>query len=690
MNYRYFVLFLLLTFVLIFNGASAQQILFYVNSPGGTPVNSITQGDTLFWQVNCDSGATVYFQIWMDFDASGTVTAGDTRLFQFTITDGDTVGDNGPSDIDGLNGQITSTAGAFGFAPIQWLFIAEENGTRSTGALQINPLPNPPATISGQVSFEDGSDPSHLLVATDFDHPPFWNAVTDANGNYTINLGEPGTYTISVFNTNPLYVFPQPVEVVANGDVSGVDFLIKNPDGIVKGSFFDDLGNLITDRVIGLNIEEVQTFQDVAYYEFDGGEYGFGLAIGDYRINVDDNGLIPDYMVPNSWENPDLEFSIVGGDTIVRDITFFRGDTVIYAMVYVNGAPANQPGQFFVQAWNRQAGWTNAANDTSGLVRLSVNHAFTYDINFDQETIPPGFGSTSGLNFHEVVPGDTVRFYLENFTEKVYIRVSLDPGDPEPNDWQAFQVWAGSPESAVNFLQLSGIGDYELSIPNETLDVGIWNPENYLVKPTRYEGVSPNDTVSFLVNFGNARIIGKLHGLDGVDLQYNGVYARSSGMWPDVYETWQPILPDSSYQLYVCEGTWYVHPPWFDGYQVTPTEVMVDVPETDTTIVVDFTYQNVNAIDDEANIPLKFELSQNYPNPFNPNTTIAFTLPTAEQVRLEVYNVLGQLVAKLVDGRLEAGRHTVVWDANNFPSGLYFYKIKAGQYEDIRKMMLLR
>ncbi len=690
MKFRYMTLFFILTFGLLFNGVLAQQIQFFVGAPGGTPVSSIVQGDTLFWQVPCEVGGTVYFQLWMDFDSSGTVTEGDVRLFKFSITDGDTIGDNGPADVDGANGMITSTASAFGFAPIHWLFIAEENGVRSTGTLKVSPLPNPPATISGRVTFEDGSDPSHLLVATDFDRPPFWNAVTDANGDYTINLGEQGTYQISVFNSNPLYVYPQPVEVNANGNVSGVNFLIRNPDGIVKGTFYDELGSVINDRSIGLNIEDLQTYDEVAYYEFDGPDYGFGLMAGSYRINVDNDGVLPDYMVPPSWSNPAMEFTIGAGDTVVRDITFYRADTAIFAEVFVNGLPASQPGRFEVHVWNSQSGWSMGANDANGMVRLPVNSGFVYDVNFNQETIPPGFGSTSGLNFHNVVPGDTVRFYLENFTEKVYVTIDLDPGDPEPTNWNDFQLWAGRPDNAVNSLLLSGVGVYELFIPNDTLEVGVWKPDNYLVRPSRWENVTPNDSVNFLVNFGNASIVGKLHGLDGVDLQYNGVYGRSAGVWPDVYENWQSIAADSSYQLFVCEGTWYIYPPWFDGYAVEPSEVVLNVPETDTTIVVDFSYTRVSAIDDEANTSLTFELSQNYPNPFNPITTIAFTLPAAERVQLDVYNVLGQHVATLINGRLTAGRHTVVWDANNFPSGLYFYKIRAGKYEEIRKMMLLR
>jgi hypothetical protein len=85
-----------------------------------------------------------------------------------------------------------------------------------------------------------------------------------------------------------------------------------------------------------------------------------------------------------------------------------------------------------------------------------------------------------------------------------------------------------------------------------------------------------------------------------------------------------------------------------------------------------------------------YALRQNYPNPFNPTTTIAFDLPKAGLVRLEVYNILGQQVAMLVNGVMPSGTHQVNFNGANLTSGLYFYKIQAGEYTSIKKMMLLK
>jgi len=89
-------------------------------------------------------------------------------------------------------------------------------------------------------------------------------------------------------------------------------------------------------------------------------------------------------------------------------------------------------------------------------------------------------------------------------------------------------------------------------------------------------------------------------------------------------------------------------------------------------------------------LPKDFAVHQNYPNPFNPVTTIRYDLPTAAKVSLKVYNVLGQEVVTLVDEVQDAGYKTVKWDGSAIASGLYYYRIVAGNFTDVRKMMLVK
>ncbi|UCE24134.1 MAG: T9SS type A sorting domain-containing protein [Candidatus Zixiibacteriota bacterium] len=94
-------------------------------------------------------------------------------------------------------------------------------------------------------------------------------------------------------------------------------------------------------------------------------------------------------------------------------------------------------------------------------------------------------------------------------------------------------------------------------------------------------------------------------------------------------------------------------------------------------------------------LPLEFSVKQNYPNPFNPKTTIQYTIPERAQVRVDIYNVLGQRVVRLVDKVQPAGEHSVVWDGTDeggkpASTGVYFYKVTAGDNIEKKKMVLLK
>ncbi len=89
-------------------------------------------------------------------------------------------------------------------------------------------------------------------------------------------------------------------------------------------------------------------------------------------------------------------------------------------------------------------------------------------------------------------------------------------------------------------------------------------------------------------------------------------------------------------------------------------------------------------------IPTVYSLSQNYPNPFNPSTTIEFGLPSASNVTLKVYNMLGEEVASVVNQAMNAGYHTVTFDGSKFTSGMYIYRITAGNFVQVKKMMMLK
>jgi len=93
----------------------------------------------------------------------------------------------------------------------------------------------------------------------------------------------------------------------------------------------------------------------------------------------------------------------------------------------------------------------------------------------------------------------------------------------------------------------------------------------------------------------------------------------------------------------------------------------------------------------EVAIPLTFELEQNYPNPFNPTTIINYELPITNYVEINIYNLLGQKIATLVNKKQNAGTYQVEWDASAFASGVYLYRIMTDNgYTETKKLILLR
>lgn len=93
---------------------------------------------------------------------------------------------------------------------------------------------------------------------------------------------------------------------------------------------------------------------------------------------------------------------------------------------------------------------------------------------------------------------------------------------------------------------------------------------------------------------------------------------------------------------------------------------------------------------EELSIPQKYSLLQNYPNPFNPTTTISFTMPKSGYVNLSVYNSLGEKVSTLISKEMSAGYHSILLDASNLNSGVYFYKLETENYVGVKKMLLIK
>ena len=102
-----------------------------------------------------------------------------------------------------------------------------------------------------------------------------------------------------------------------------------------------------------------------------------------------------------------------------------------------------------------------------------------------------------------------------------------------------------------------------------------------------------------------------------------------------------------------------------------------------------FIFDNPLKVEDNQ-VPAAFSLSQNYPNPFNPTTVIHYTVPKTSLVNLSVFNLLGQEVKTLVNEEKSPGEYEVRFDGSNLPSGIYFYRLVAGDFVKTMKMLLMK
>lgn len=186
-------------------------------------------------------------------------------------------------------------------------------------------------------------------------------------------------------------------------------------------------------------------------------------------------------------------------------------------------------------------------------------------------------------------------------------------------------------------------------------------------------------------------------------------YAKATGNYDRLYH----VCPEDIYKIY---GNWPMAWNSYRSFALTgcmpmsslPIWITVDASTTDT-VYMDY-FGHFLYLDDNgffkmngqrfkplrqigANnnpLPSEFSLAQNYPNPFNSETIISFDLQKAGHVKLNVYNITGQLVTILADDYYEAGRHMVTWDGSECASGVYFYRITKGIYIESKKMILLK
>lgn len=190
---------------------------------------------------------------------------------------------------------------------------------------------------------------------------------------------------------------------------------------------------------------------------------------------------------------------------------------------------------------------------------------------------------------------------------------------------------------------------------------------------------------------------GGIHNFDITFLSsQSGLYTFSVQHWENIPGDWIIVVKDRlEERSYILDENWEIEFEYVSTFSnEAGTEFVPFDFEKDFEPVKRFELQLMSKQKyyEEENIeqPQKLDLHQNYPNPFNPVTTISFFLPEESEVKLSVFNIVGQPVATLIEGGLSSGEHTIDWDASEMPSGMYIYQLEVGTRIMTRKMTLIK
>ncbi|MFH0736878.1 MAG: T9SS type A sorting domain-containing protein [bacterium] len=177
----------------------------------------------------------------------------------------------------------------------------------------------------------------------------------------------------------------------------------------------------------------------------------------------------------------------------------------------------------------------------------------------------------------------------------------------------------------------------------------------------------------------------------------NGWFSTNNGR---VFGTTNEVMLTDAFNLETPNFLPIVGSPALIGGAIPPSDGFFDVTATFVGAfgTEDWTkgwakFSGLTSVKISENInvtPSNFEISQNYPNPFNPSTSIKFSIPEAANVKLTIFNILGQEISTLINEYMNAGSYTANWTANNLPSGIYIYRMESGPFSISKKMTLLK
>lgn len=313
-------------------------------------------------------------------------------------------------------------------------------------------------------------------------------------------------------------------------------------------------------------------------------------------------------------------------------------------------------------SFNHYIGDWDVANVTNMQGMFAMAPSFDQDISsWDLSKVTSlAFMFRSASSFNQNI-GDWNVSAVENMEAMFDDAVSFNQ-DIDDWDVSAVENMGAMFRSAVSFN--GGIGSWDVS--NVTNLAGMFEGARYFDQDLNSWNVSKVTNMAFM--FRNAES-----------------FNRDIGNWDVSNVTGMPFMFQSAESFNQDLTRWCV-----ENIPSEPVEFAIESALLPENFPVWGTCPEANSIEPGDTLPAAFALEQNYPNPFNPTTTIRYDLPESSEVRLEIYNVMGQRVAVLVNAHQASGSHSVSFDASNLASGIYHYRLQSGNQVLTRKMTLLK
>ena len=685
---KYFFSVFLFVFTVSLTEAQVTNLLVNGVSSNFTMVS----GNAVSWSYNLPTGATANCELWYDVNQNGAIDpATDVELFSFTQTDGNSNGDGGPPDMDGLVNGAISFSQPVGLAPVKYVFKAVNSGTGLSVAGTVTALSSPAHTISGHVTPPSGKSAQYIGVEIHRNdqsgQPNFWDAFTDASGNYAIAMnadtaGNPWQIRIPNNPYPPNIINPEQIQIVVSGNHTGQDFTFISAAAQVAGHVQDDNGNDLSQ--FGVQLRRSDGFVQHNANSNTSGFFQIGLQAGEltsdtWMLETDCNCQgVTQSILTTQYNLPPISAT----DSLYRTLIVYSVNSQIRGQVKVNGSPVNYPLQLF--ATNDTAYSQTNTDSSTGTFTIGVSNKIgTY--HFQLGNVPFGWEVEQTLAH----PGDS----------GVVVNIVTQTN--------ALVTWADS----WNML----------SLPVKVID----NQKADLFPQAVSSAFSYSSSGGYQAQTNLFNGVGywmKFSGSNAASI--NGTYLASETL--SVQSGWNMVggptclFPASAV---ITVGT-TIGSPFFayaTGYNASDTlrpglaywvkctaagELILDcgnasgAPRTKIPRIVDEFPPPPPEYDGNApaSKPVSDALLKNYPNPFNPSTTLSFVIIQTSLVTLNVYDILGQEVASLVHEVRQPGEYSVSWDGSNLPSGLYIYRLnahqqnggQAGSFVQSGKMLLMK